>query len=171
MNSVGVKIMGTLHTTGSNEAVSNGTGTESVGLMQISGGTIYTTGSAAPVANHSSQTWPTSSTSGYIAYCTQTDSSKRACTIHITGIPVIEARGSGYAIRNTSTSTKGGIHFPGAFSGRVYAKNNYVLVNFSKGSKYIFMNGGNLYCPKGSKYYSYGNVTINSAVKKYNRAP
>ena len=50
-------------------------------------------------------------------------------------------------------------------------ENNYVLVNTSTGSKYIYMNGGNLYCPKGSKYYSYGNVSINSAVRKYNRAP
>lgn len=158
---------GTIYSTGSSAGIRNGHETAKVGLAWIGGtANVYSSGSGAGVSNSSNSKWPTANNASYIRTCT------KGCSMHITGSAKISAKGSsGYGAR-TMSGTSGNIHCPQSFTGYIYSKASYVLHNAGTGK--IVINGGSLYAQKGSSYFTGGNkskITIKSTVKKYTKAP
>ena len=140
-------------------AVQTGTSTNKIGMTWIENSQLKSTGHHT-VRNYSTQTWPTTATSGYQHHCS------KSCAVHITGSGYVRQEDSSnsefYAIMNEY----GHVHFPEAFTGTIYNKKYYVLRSASNGK--ISVNGGTVSADTASLYMndSGGTITFGSKSSK-----
>ena len=140
-------------------AVQTGTTDNKVGLTWITNSNLKSTGHHT-LRNYSTQTWPTTSTSGYQHHCTE------KCAVHVTGSGEIRQEDSTNSTYYAVMNEYGHVHFPQAFTGTIYNKKYYVLRSASRGK--ITVNGGTVSADTKNLYSKAdgGTITFGGNSKK-----